>query len=183
MTRLRLHRHASEILRTSITVAVLSVMLLVGFSLLPPTDPVVMNTNQVALGLAVDLLVAVALLVAMIMWQTKRIARTHRALPALIEALALVFVLYIGLFARMYHVVSTWDPAAFSAPIDYFTSVYFAMTILSTVGFGDIVPQANVARGLAMIQMVGNLVLLGLVVRVLTQAASSRRSTGGQDAS
>lgn len=183
MTRLRLHRHAGEILRTTLTVAVVSAVLLLGFSSLPPADPIEVATGRVALGLGADLLIAVALLIAIINWQTKRIARTHRALPALIEALALVFVVYIGLFARMYHVISTWNTGAFSAPLDYFTSVYFAMTVLSTVGFGDIVPHNNIARSLAMIQMVGNFVLLGLVVRVLTQAASSRRSTGGEDAS
>lgn len=172
----RLHRHAIEILRTTVTVAVVSAVLLFGFGSLPPADPIEMDSGQVAVGLAVDLLIVAALLAGIISWQARRIASTHRALPALIEGLALVFVLYIGLFARMYHVISSWSPGAFSTELDYFTSVYFAMTVLSTVGFGDIVPTENIARGLAMVQMVGNLVLLGLVVRVLTQAASSRRS-------
>ena len=176
MTSLRPQRHAIEILRTTLTVVIVSAILLFGFGALPPADPINLDRGEVAVGIAVDLLLVVILLVTIVTWQTRRIARTHRALPALIEALALVFVLYIGLFARMYHVISTVDPSTFSAQLDYFTSVYFAMTVLSTVGFGDIVPATTAARSLAMVQMVGNLVLLGVVVRVLTQAASTRRA-------
>lgn len=175
MSPLRIHRPAIEVLRTTTTVLVVSAILLFGFGSLPPTDPIEVDSSEVVVGLVVDLLIVIALLAAIIAWQARRVARTHRALPALIEALALVFVLYIGLFGRMYHVLSVWDPAAFSVTLDYFTAVYFSMTVLSTVGFGDIVPRGDIARGLAMVQMIGNFVLLGLVVRVLTQAASSRR--------
>jgi voltage-gated potassium channel len=49
-------------------------------------------------------------------------------------------------------------------------TLYFAMTVFSTVGFGDIAPTSQVARILVTVQMALNLILLGLGVRLLTQA-------------
>jgi voltage-gated potassium channel len=42
--------------------------------------------------------------------------------------------------------------------------------VFSTVGFGDIVPTAGLTRVLAMAQMIGDVVVVGLVVRVMIAA-------------
>jgi alkylation response protein AidB-like acyl-CoA dehydrogenase len=59
--------------------------------------------------------------------------------------------------------------------MDFFAALYFALTVLSTVGFGDITPVGTVARGLTMVQMTLDLVLLGVAVRVITGAAQRAR--------
>ena len=45
------------------------------------------------------------------------------------------------------------------------------MTIFATVGFGDIVVQTNGMKLLVTLQMLLNLAVLGLVIKLLTRAA------------
>jgi hypothetical protein len=44
------------------------------------------------------------------------------------------------------------------------------VTVFSTVGFGDIVPRSEVARIVLMVQMLGDLALLGAGARILLGA-------------
>ena len=53
------------------------------------------------------------------------------------------------------------------SPVD---SLYFSVVTLATVGFGDIVPKTEVARTVTMVQMLGDIVLVGLVVQVIVGA-------------
>jgi voltage-gated potassium channel len=87
------------------------------------------------------------------------------------EALAILVPLYLLIFARIYLWNSLNDPAAFTRPLDNTTALYFTVTVFATVGFGDIVAQTNDMRLLVTLQMLLNLVVLGVVIRLLTSAA------------
>jgi voltage-gated potassium channel len=53
--------------------------------------------------------------------------------------------------------------------------------VFATVGFGDITPVTELARILTTVQMVGDLVLIGLVLRVfLTAVERGRRRAAEQ---
>ena len=52
-------------------------------------------------------------------------------------------------------------------------ALYFAVTIFSTVGFGDITPKTDLARIIVSIQMLLDLVIIGAVVRLLLTAAQA----------
>ena len=63
------------------------------------------------------------------------------------------------------------DPANFNVEgLTRTDSLYFTLTIFSTVGFGDITATSQGARTMVMVQMVLNLVLIGAGVRLLTAA-------------
>jgi voltage-gated potassium channel len=47
--------------------------------------------------------------------------------------------------------------------------------VASTVGFGDITPDADAARLATMVQMVADLLVVGLVVRVILGAVKEGR--------
>jgi hypothetical protein len=47
------------------------------------------------------------------------------------------------------------------------------VTVLSTVGFGDITPVTQAARALVMIQMIGDLFLVGIVAKVIVGAVQT----------
>jgi len=47
--------------------------------------------------------------------------------------------------------------------------------VFATVGFGDISPVSEVARVLTTLQMVGDLVLIGLVLRIFVVAVNHGR--------
>ena len=55
------------------------------------------------------------------------------------------------------------------------TPLYFAVTIFSSVGFGDIFAASQTARALVTIQMILNLLVLGAGIGVFVGAARRRR--------
>jgi len=87
-----------------------------------------------------------------------------------IEVLATVVPLFLIVFASTYYLMARNNAAAFSVISTRTDSLYFTVTVFTTVGFGDIVPVSETARVIVMIQMVGDLVLIGVGVRILSGA-------------
>jgi hypothetical protein len=98
----------------------------------------------------------------------------HPALRA-IESIALSLPLFLLLFAAAYVLLTGTDPGAFTEPLTPTDGLYFTVTVFATVGFGDITPVTEVARVLTTLQMVGDLVLIGLVLRVFLTAVDRGR--------
>jgi hypothetical protein len=135
---------------------------------------------QTQLALAAYMLAWIVIFLLVFRWQIRRVARAVHPQTAMVEAIAVIFVLFVGVFAKCYHMLSLVNPATFTEPLTFFSSVYFSLTILATVGFGDITPVTDTARMLTMIQMVLDLILLGVAVRVVSGAATRR--AGNSDA-
>jgi voltage-gated potassium channel len=108
-------------------------------------------------------------------WQVRTILRArHPALRA-VEAVALSLPLFLLMFAAAYAVLSGTEPAAFTEPLSRIDSLYFVITVFATVGFGDITAVSELARVLVGVQMVGDLLLIGLVLRVFLIAVNRGR--------
>ncbi len=58
-----------------------------------------------------------------------------------------------------------------SQKLDHSSALYFTTTVFSTVGFGDITPLTDAARLTVSAQMIIDLVIIGVVVRLLINAA------------
>lgn len=103
--------------------------------------------------------------------QLRRI--THSRFPSLMaaEALVLLAALFLGVFAMVYVAISLLDPTSFTEQLDAFSSYYFALTVLATVGFGDITPVTTLARSVTMVQMALDLVFIAVLIRVVSTAA------------
>ena len=97
----------------------------------------------------------------------------HSRFPGLMaaESLILLAAMFLAVFAMIYVSLSLADIEAFTEPLDAFTSYYFALTVLATVGFGDITPVTTVARAVTMVQMALDLVFVALLIRVVSSAA------------
>jgi len=117
------------------------------------------------------LLVALVLVGVVFAWQLRRVM--HAAMPELqaIQALGSVIPLFLLTFAAVYLSMSHASPAAFSESLDHTGAMYLSVTIFSTVGFGDITPVSGTARIAVVIQMLLDLVILGVVVRSIFGAA------------
>ncbi|GAA3205823.1 potassium channel family protein [Actinocorallia longicatena] len=87
-----------------------------------------------------------------------------------VQALATVIPLYLLLFASAHCVMENSDVSAYSEPLSRLDALYFTITVFSSVGFGDVAPRTEPARTLTMAQMLGDLVIVGLVVQVLLGA-------------
>jgi len=103
--------------------------------------------------------------------QVPAIIRSRHPILRAIEALAVLVPLYLLIFARIYLANSLHDPAGFSRPLDHVTALYFTVTVFATVGFGDVLAQSDSMLLLVTAQMLLNLVVLGLGIRLLTSAA------------
>ena len=104
-------------------------------------------------------------------FQVPAIVKAKYPILRAIEALAILVPLYVLIFARIYLSSSLNDPSAFTRTLDNVTALYFTVTVFATVGFGDIVAETDSMRLLVTLQMLLNLVILGVVIRLLASAA------------
>jgi voltage-gated potassium channel len=73
-------------------------------------------------------------------------------------------------------VMSEAQPASFSEALERTDALYFTVTVFATVGFGDISPVSDTARVIVTVQMIADLLLLGLVLRALLNAVDKGRA-------
>jgi hypothetical protein len=80
---------------------------------------------------------------------------------------ALSAYLLAGIFFGVFYWVleQTW-PGSFVASGDFsrMSGIYFSFVTLATLGYGDIVPRSDVARGLAIVEGVGGQLFLAVMV-------------------
>lgn len=121
----------------------------------------------------VSLVLGLALVAVVLAWQIRKISTSEYPRLRAIEALSFSAPLFILVFATAYFATAQSNPASFSEGLNRTDAIYFAVTTFSSVGFGDIVPVTQVARVMVMIQMLGDLVVVGIVVRVILGAVQS----------
>ena len=131
---------------------------------------------------AVRLLVGLLVFVGLVVWQVRTIIDSRYPALRAAEALGLILPLYLVLFASTYFVMERASAGNFTQPLTRTDALYFTVTVFATVGFGDITPKSEVARELVMVQMLGDLALLGIGARLLltaVQRGRERRSAEG----
>lgn len=140
--------------------------LLVAYFLVPVGSP---ETTGARLGLAGGLAVVAALIV----FQARAIKRARYPRLRAIAACITSFALFILLFAMTYFQLDMNVHDAFNQPMSRTDALYFTITVLSTVGFGDIAPRAEVARIAVTVQMLADLALIGLAAQILLHETRS----------
>jgi voltage-gated potassium channel len=165
--------------RRQVTLALLraaltSTVLVVLYYTVPVTGA--MDASATAL-----LLAGLLVFVVVITWQVRAILGSRYPALRAVEALASAIPLFLLLFALVYLKMADAQAQAFSEPLTRTDSLYFTVTVFSTVGFGDITPKTQPARVMTMVQMLGDLVVVGLVLQVMVGAvkAGLRRREAG----
>lgn len=138
-------------------------VILVGYYVLPLDQPFGIRV----LG---ELLLGVVIVGGLVAWNIRRILTARYPALRAMESLALTVPLFLVLFAAAYVILEGTDPHAFSQALTRTDALYFVVTVFATVGFGDITPVTETARILVTVQMVGDLVVLGLLVRAIIGA-------------
>jgi hypothetical protein len=108
-------------------------------------------------------------------WQIRSILAARYPVLQAIEALAIVIPLFLLTFAAIYYGLDQSDSHAFTQPVSKVDAVYFTVTVFATVGFGDIAPVSQTARIIATVQMLTDLVVLGVLLRVIIGAVQRTR--------
>jgi hypothetical protein len=156
---------------------VLTAVGLVAAYYLIPMDQPYSATTVVALVLG---LLAVA---ALLVWQMRSVSRSPYPRLRAVEALATAFPLLILLFATSYFLLARSQPGSFTESLSRTDAVYFTVTVFSTVGFGDIAPRTEAARSTVVLQMLADVLLIGVIAHVMVEAVrrglQRRVRTGG----
>ena len=152
------------VLRASLTATALVVL----YFTLPLTGSL---DGSAALLLAVGLLV----FAGVVTWQVRAVLRSEYPGLRAIEALASAIQLFLVVFAVAYVLMADADGGAFSEPLSRTDALYFTITVFSTVGFGDITPKTDLARVATMVQMLGDLLVVGLVLHLMLGAVKAGR--------
>jgi voltage-gated potassium channel len=93
--------------------------------------------------------------------------------------LVTLVTLSVMVFACGYFMLEQTRPDELTGLETKTDSLYFTMTTLTTVGFGDIFAQGQVARALVVVQMAFNVVFIAGGVRLLVGTMRERRATSG----
>lgn len=132
------------------------------------------------LGSVLFLATVLVVVLVVCVWQGTRVVRADYPAVQALEALAAVVPIYLLGFSVTYYLVAATSASNFSEPVSRMGSLYFTLSVFSTVGFGDITASTDFARAVVSLQMVGNLVIIAFGGRLLVAAvrrAQARRDT------
>ncbi len=146
--------------------AVVSAVLLVGLYYLFPIE------HRAHQSVALRLTAVLVIFAVVLGVEVRQIAKHHHPMLRAGVAMATIIPLFLVSFAWIYLTMSASSPAAFGAQLNRTGALYFTVTVFSTVGFGDITPKTDPARIVAMVQMLSDLAVLAIVVRLVLGAAT-----------
>jgi hypothetical protein len=126
-------------------------------------------------SVAARLLLGLVVVVVVLAWQIRSVTRSPHPTMRAVETVAVTAPLLVLIFASAYFAVGHNMPDSFSEELSRLDAVYFAVTVLASVGFGDIAARSEVARAMVTGQMIIDLVLVGLVAKVLLETVRRRR--------
>jgi voltage-gated potassium channel len=121
-------------------------------------------------GVAAGVVVA-AVVVLVVARRIRRVLRTERPVPEAIAAVVVTATMALVASSSIYYALAEADPGNFRGLSTKLDAVYFAVTVMTTTGFGDIAPLTQPARAVTTGHIVFMVVLLGAAFRLITWAA------------
>jgi voltage-gated potassium channel len=145
-------------------------MLLLYFTF--PLDP-----QRAPVGLAVGVAGTLVAMFGVSAVVVAEVNRPQRRLTVLHLVLALEAV--IMAFSVSYYLAATVSEGSFVGIETRLDALYFSMTTLSTVGFGDVHATSQLSRAIVTVQIGFNLIFVGAFAGLLQESISRRRPSGG----
>jgi len=165
-----LGRVAWTVLRVTVSVAALGAL----YYLLP-------LDHSSAPAAVTMLLIGLAGFVALVTVQVWMIIRSPFPGLRAIESLAVSVPLFLLLFAATYVVLAALSASNFGGRLTHTDGLYFTVTVFSTVGFGDVTAKTELARLVVTGQMIADLIIFGVALKVITGAVRhGRQRRAGQ---
>ncbi len=150
--------------RSALRIFVSIVLMFALYGVLPVAD-------RTGLGTLLELFVGLVIFGAVLGWEVLKIMGAEHPELRAAEALAIAVPIVLIVFAFTYLSLSHAQPGSFSEPLNHVRAVYFVITVISTVGFGDITPKTDAAMIVVSFQIMLDLVLLVGIVRAVFFAA------------
>jgi voltage-gated potassium channel len=141
-----------------------------GMLLLYALVPVPGTSGAVAL---LGMLAGLLAFVVLVGWQLRAIVRAEHPVLRAVEGVAFALPMLVVIFAFTFLTISHADPQSFSEPLGRVDAMYFTVSTVATVGFGDITPTSAGARMVVTFQMLFDLALLAGLVRLVILATQT----------
>ncbi len=125
---------------------------------------------------------AAALLLTVVLWHVVRtVAREVHAEDAdvQLDRLALAAVTGLVCFSLVDYLLARADAGQFAGLTTKTDALYFTVSTLTTVGFGDVHAVGQLARQIVMVQLAFNVVVLAGAARTLARGVAARRHSPG----
>jgi len=145
---------------------VVTTVLLFAIYALAPVDSVTEGGDAY-----IRLVIALVIVVVVIGWQLRSIVTADYPQLRAIEGVVIAIPVFIVVFALLYLGLARSDASNFNEHLNRVTALYFTVSVLTTVGFGDITARTDGARLIVTIQMLLDLALLAIVLRVFFSVA------------
>jgi voltage-gated potassium channel len=123
-------------------------------------------------SIVLRLTVALVLFVVVLGNEIRLISGHERPILRASVAMATIIPLFLVSFAWIYLTMARAYPAAFGVRLDRISALYFTVSVFSTVGFGDITPKTDMARLVVTVQMLADLAVVAIVIRLILGAAA-----------
>jgi hypothetical protein len=104
-------------------------------------------------------------------YEMRAILKSERPILRAANAMALVIPIFVVVFSWIYLTIARSSPASFTQHLDRVAALYFTVTVFATVGFGDIAPVSQAARLTVTTQMVCDIIVIAVVIRLILEAA------------
>lgn len=163
--------------RTALRILLSVIVLVVLYGALPVP-------HRTDAGVLAELTIGLMVFAAVLGWEVLKVMGAEHPELRAAEALAIAVPVVLIVFAFTYLSLSRNFPDSFSERLDHVGAMYFTLTVVSTVGFGDIVAKTHAARILVSFQIILDFVLLVGIVRAVFFAAQVgvRRRQSERDA-
>jgi hypothetical protein len=162
----RIERLRLTAANTARTLAAAAALLIAYFWFPTDRDPTVGVFVVLAGGLAAFAMVTVL--------QIRQLKRAPYPLLRGVQALLMVSLMFIVAFSLTYVLMAEADPESFSEPMTKSAAIYFTVTTVATVGFGDIVATTDTTRLVVTVQMLMGIGILATTARVVLSATQNR---------
>ena len=119
--------------------------------------------------------------IALVIFQVSSIIRSRFPGLRAVEALATSLPLFLLLFSGTYVVMAAISASNFGEKLTHTDALYFTVTVFTTVGFGDITAKSEGARLLVTGQMIADLIILGIGIKIILGAVTRARQRQPQN--
>ncbi|HEX5365617.1 MAG TPA: potassium channel family protein [Acidimicrobiales bacterium] len=127
------------------------------------------------LRVTLGLIAGLAAVAYVVVRQLRMLSRFRVGDPGVrLDVLALAVFVVVPLFALGYYATEAVDPGQFRGLRTKTDALYFSVSTLVTVGFGDVHAGGQVARALVTVQMAFDVVVVAAAASVLTTQVRAR---------
>ena len=152
--------------RAGVTAAIEVAVLLVAYAVLP------FRGDRWWIGALLGSILLIAI-IPLTVRRVRAVLVSERPVVEAAEALVVLLTMLLVGFAAVYYAVDRLD-GQFSDLETRLDAMYFTVTTLATVGYGDITATGQGARAVVTAQMLFDLAYVGIAARVLLTAARNR---------